>query len=236
MKGTRNESRAGRRTCQRPWDSQRGTEDPEKQSHPGCCDILYYTRLHGITHLIPPAWPLQCGVAPSLPEVPRGRARDGLLLPDGLQPLRPGGHHPLSFFFGRHFRTKTDLRGKDFKSAEVQRAVLQCKEGSAVRSRPLLSHPGNARSWPPGSSENLPPPASRECGRCPAASGPGRSWGAERAGRLRHSSLISAAESHTKFYGFDCLGKLWQLVKVKVAQSCQTLRPHGLYRLEYWRG
>ena len=150
-------------------------EDPEKQSHPGCCDILYYTRLHGITRLIPPAWPLQCGVAPSLPEVPRGRARDGLLLPDGLQPLRPGGHHPLSFFFGRHFRTKTDLRGKDFKSAEVQRAVLQCKEGSAVRSRPLLSHPGNARSWPPGSSENLPPPASRECGRCPAASGPGRS-------------------------------------------------------------
>ena len=117
------------------------------------------------------AWPL------SLPKVPRGRALDGLLLPEGLQPLRPGGHHPLSFFFRCHFRTKTDLRGKDFKSAEVQRAVLQCKEGSTVRSCPPLSHRGNVHSWPPGSSENLPPPGSRECGRCPAASGPGRSWG-----------------------------------------------------------
>lgn len=123
-----------------------------------------------------------------------------------LAPRRP----PSSFFFfGRHFRTKTDLRGKDFKSAEVQCAVLQCKEGSAVRSHLLLSHPGTHAAGLQGSSENLPPPASRECGRCPAACGPGRSWGAERAGRLRHSSLISAAESHTKFYGFDCFGKLW---------------------------
>lgn len=175
------------------------------------------------------AWP------PSLPKVPRGRALDGLLLPEGLQPLRPGGHHPLSFFFGRHFRTKTDLRGKDFKSAEVQCAVLQRKQGSAVRSRPPLSHRENVHSWPPGSSENLPPPGSRECGRCPAASGPGRSWGAASAGWLRHSCLISAAESHTKFYCFDCLGKLWQLMKGKVAQSCRTVQPHGLYRPEYCR-
>lgn len=69
--------------------------------------------------------PAPPGVGPrSLPEVPGGRAGDGLLVPDGLQPLRPGGHHPLSFFFWCKFRSKTDMRGKDFKSTEVQRAVL----------------------------------------------------------------------------------------------------------------
>lgn len=82
---------------------------------------------------------------PSLPEVPRGRAVDGLLLPEGLQPLRPGGHHPLSFFFGRHFRTKTDLRGEDFKSTEVQRAVLQPQREERGERLPTAQSPEGKR-------------------------------------------------------------------------------------------
>lgn len=60
----------------------------------------------------------------SLAEVPRGRALDGLLLPDGAQPLGPGRQHGSPLLLRCVLGGEADLSGQDSEPAEVQGAML----------------------------------------------------------------------------------------------------------------